>query len=323
MRPDPWADIGFSADSLTVRRVDPTHPADFYWGRDAEGRRALVLTTAASVSVKDPRPVLNGIEIIEAPQHDGKNAFILVLRREEDADLFRHLCDDIVEACRGRAGDQAYLAATIQRAWKWHSLLRGGGNRRLGPEEQRGLIGELLFLEWLTGRLAPKASIEAWRGPLDEPKDFVFNGHAVEVKARHIGKNSVKVSSEHQLQIVQGQELSLAVFALSPASDETPDSFTLDSLVSRLGEAITVGDPSAEDAFESRLLSAGYSREDNYADAWWVNASVVVYAVKNEFPRIQASDLSYGIAAVTYWLELDRCAPFESTLQNIILARKS
>ena len=27
---------------------------------------------------------------------------------------------------RGKAGDQAFMASTIRRAWKWHSLLRGG-----------------------------------------------------------------------------------------------------------------------------------------------------------------------------------------------------
>lgn len=317
MKPDPWEEIGKTDEGLNIRRVDALHPANFFWGRDTDGRCALVLVIGPGVSVDDPRPVLNGIEIIEAPDQDGKNAFVLVLRREEDRELFRHLCDDIVDACRNRVGDEAFLASTIQRAWKWHSLLRGGINRRLGPEEQLGLVGELLFLERLTQRLSPKGALEAWRGPLDEPKDFVFEDRAVEVKARHVGKDAVKISSEHQLQVLEGQSLALAVFTLTPSAADSSESFTLDSLVARVRNGLKTLDPSSDEGFDARLLSAGYGPDQDYSDTWWLQVSEAAYSVVDGFPRVQAADLPSGVTNVTYWLQLDLCATFERPFNDL------
>lgn len=317
MPADPWADIGQTEDSFTLRRVDPGHPADFFWGRDGDGNCALVLVVSADTKVDDPRPALNGIRIIEAPEQDGQNAFVLVLRRDEDRELFQHLCEDIVRASRDKVGHQAFLATTIRRAWKWHSLLRGGGRQRLSAEEQQGLIGELLFLERLASELTPKAALEAWRGPLDEPKDFAFADRAVEVKARHMGKDAVKISSESQLQVIDGQALFLAVVGLAPATADMADAVSLDSLVERVRTSIATVDPSAEEGFEARLLSAGYSPDEGYDDAWWKPMTTDAYAVLGDFPRLEASALPVGISNVTYWLALDRCAPFERSFDDI------
>lgn len=316
MSADPWESIGQAKDSFTLRRVDPGHPADFFWGKDSEGRCALILVVDADVKVDEPRPVLNGIKIIEASDHDGQNAFVLVLRRDDDRELFRHLCDDIVRASRDKVGHQAFLATTIRRAWKWHSLLRGGGLQRLGPEEQQGLIGELLFLEALAARLSPKAAIEAWRGPLDEPKDFVFGDRAAEVKARHAGKDAVKISSESQLQTIDGQQLHMVVFGLTPSAPDAPDAMCLDSLVDRVRAHLVRLDPASEEGFESRLLGAGYGTDQDYTDCWWALTAQSAYSVEGDFPRIEAAGLPSGVGSVTYWLQLDRCAPFERRFEQ-------
>lgn len=319
MQPDPWSEIGSAGGSLTLRRVDASHPADFFWARDAKGRCALVLVVAEGTSVDEARPALNGIEIIEAPDQDKKHAFVLVLKREEDRDLFRRLCDDIVDACRAKHGDQAVLTTTIRRTWKWHGLLRGGSNLRLGPEEQQGLIGELLFLERLIVHLTPNGAVEAWRGPLGEPKDFAFAGKAVEVKARHAGKDAVKISSENQLQIVSGQSLSLVVFALSPSVQEASESLCLDGLVARVRGKLNYASPSAEEGFEARLLEAGYTADHDYSDTWWIEIASKAYAVGETFPRIEATGLPPGVNSVTYWLRLDQCAPFEHPVDDLFL----
>lgn len=316
---DPWMDIGSASGSLTLRRVDASHPADFFWARDHKGRCALVLVVAEGTSVDEARPTLNGIEIIEAPDQDKKHAFVLVLKREEDRDLFRRLCDDLVDVCRTKQGDQAVLSATIRRAWKWHSLLRGGSSQRLGPEEQQGLIGELLFLERLIDHLHPKGAVEAWRGPLDEPKDFTFGSRAVEVKARHAGKDAVKISSENQLQIVPGQALSLLVLALMPSVQEATDSLSLDGMVARVREKLNASDPSAEEGFEARLLGAGYTTDHDYSDTWWIEIASNAYAVGEAFPRIEATGLPPGLNSVTYWLRLDQCAPFEHPVDELFV----
>lgn len=320
---DPWFSIGRAKGGMLSRRVDPSHPADFFWARDAGGRCALVLVTPEATQVDDARPELNGIEIVEAPDQDGKHAFVLVLRREEDRELFKRLCDDIVDACRDLSGPQAFLAATIRRAWKWHGLLRGAPSHRLGPEEQQGLIGELLFLEGLASTLTPKMALQAWRGPLGEPKDFAFGGRAVEVKSRHVGKDAIKVSSEHQLQIVDGQDLFLLVHALAPTAPESTSAFTLDMLVQRVRQELCAVDPSSEDGFDARLLSIGYSTDHDYGDAWWSAISTSAFRVNQDFPRLEASSLPPGVSNVSYWLSLNICSPFEVAYTDILNTGKA
>ncbi len=312
MTDHPWTQMGRPSEGLTLRRIDPLHPANFFWARDAHGRCALVLQVVGSATVDEARPRLNGIDIVEMAQTDDQHAFILTLRREEDVELFHRLCEDIVEVSRHLDGDRAFLAATIRRAWKWHSLLRGAGRARLGPEEQQGLIGELLFLESLAGTISPKPALEAWRGPLDEPKDFVFGTRAVEVKARHAGKAAIKISSEHQLQQVIDQRLFLLVHALTPTSAEAGQAFTLDTLVARVRDALVAKDPSSEEGFEARLLAAGYSAEHDYGDRWWAWTSSSAFEVRDGFPCIDAAGLASGVASVSYWIGLDACTAFET-----------
>lgn len=311
MSDDPWSDIGRDRSAWTFRRSDPTHPADFFWARSPEGRCGLVLIVSAAVSSDEARPQLNGIDMLEGPEEDGRRAFFLVLRRDEDRDLFAVLCDDIIETCRVLQDEQAVLVAMVRRTWKWHSLLRGGGTRRLSAEEQQGLAGELLFLQRLATQLQPAAALQAWRGPLDEPKDFAFGSRAVEVKARHATRDVVKISSEHQLQLQEGQTLFLVVYAFGSADGDMPEAFTLDSLVDRVRTDLLAADPSVDQALEARLLGAGYSSEDGYADRWWTVASVGAYAVASPFPRLEATSLALGVSNVSYWLTLAACAPFK------------
>src|SRR4051812_36651785 len=96
---DPWAEITAppSAAVFSGRRAAPEHPYDFFWGRDVEGRRLLVLLYDGDASVNDARPKLNGIEIIEPEIRSGeKAAFILALKQHEASEIFAQLCRDIV-----------------------------------------------------------------------------------------------------------------------------------------------------------------------------------------------------------------------------------
>jgi hypothetical protein len=315
-QPDPWAEIARPAAGYSARRIDPGHPADFFWARDDQGRVALVLQYASSISSAQSRPDLFGVEILEPPESNGTRALLLVLKSQEDTEIFRQLCSDIVEVTRSCPTADGILDAVILRTWKWHRLLRGGPSARLGREEQQGLIGELLVLENLLDEYAGADAVSFWRGPLDEPKDFVVGERAIEVKARHVSRNAVRISSAQQLERVSGQELYLVVVGVAPAAPVTPGAFTLDDLVGRLAARLEI-EPAAAVAFESRLGSAGYAPEHDYSDSVWVLVSTVAYRVEAEFPRIEPAELRPGIEEVRYVVLLDACSAFAVPMNSI------
>ena len=148
MRNDPWAQISKPVEArYTGRRADADHPYDFFWARDLEGRCLLVFEYSNTIRIRDRRPRLREIRIIE-PRIDGEPArFILELTHSENREIFHQLCLDIIESTRACANQKSALATLIRRTWRWHGMLKGGQDERLSPEAQKGLIGELRVLE--------------------------------------------------------------------------------------------------------------------------------------------------------------------------------
>jgi len=319
-QPDPWAEIGpaGAGGNLSARRVDPHHPYHFFWARDASGRPALVLQHQPAAASDMKPPVLQGIEVIESERTpDELSTLLITLKRQEDREIFHHLCTDIIEAARGCVSESDAVREAIARTWKWHALLRQQSDGRLSPQAQQGLIGELLFLEKLLDLVAPAAALEFWRGPLDEPRDFVGNGNAVEVKARQAGLGHILISSEDQLADCSG-ELGLVCVEISPATSGSEGAFTLDDAVQRIGALVEARDPSAQPVFSALLAAAGWIEEHLYDDRHWVDGPFDAYAVGDGFPRITPAQLEAGISGVKYQLDLLACEPFRRSFESAL-----
>lgn len=307
--PDPWAGIApaTAAAVFSGRRAAAEHPFDFFWGRDVEGRRLLALFYAPGQGSAQPRPVLNGIDIIEPdPMHGERAAFIFVLRQHDASDLFAQLCRDIMTAAAECLDEAAALSAAIRRAWAWHSLLRSGGSGRLSDAEQQGLFGELLMLRRLISRCGAATALAAWRGPLDEPKDFRVGELAVEVKTCGGGRHSVEITSADQLDPAGITRLILAAYHLAPAGAGTLNALSLDAIVSDLRADLTAT-PAAEQ-FDTLLIAAGWSDDGHYDAPHWLALDTELYLVGADFPRIAASVLPAGVGQVRYRLDLNACA---------------
>ena len=310
MTPDPWAEIAAASSAAVFngRRVAPDHPYDFFWGRDVEGRRLLIFLFNCAAAVNDPRPKLNGIEIIEPEPRPGeKSAFILALKQDDATEIFAQLCRDIILTAADCATDAAALSATIRRAWKWHSLLRSGGYGRLSEAEQQGLVGELLMLRRLISRFGAVAALSFWRGPLDEPKDFRISASAIEVKTVQGGRHSIEITSAHQLDPSGLAHLILAVTQLAPAAPSAIGALSLDGLVAEIHDSL-LAVSAANERFDALLAAAGWSDAEDYGAPHWLALGTEYFDATNDFPRIVASMLALGIDQVRYRVSLDACA---------------
>ena len=314
-RTDPWSDLApaHSSMALSARRVAAECRWNFFWARGLDHRCALVLQVGANLKPHSPLPKLRGIECaLTTDENPDSHLLCLKLQDSTLRDLFHRLCLDII-ACASEAVTEAdALERTLSRTWRWHHLLRGGGDNRLSPEEQKGLIGELHALECLLmPSLSMMDAVSAWHGPLGSPKDFEISRIAIEAKARSgVAVPCIYISSEHQLDDNGTDALFLHVCEIDHASVGSVDAFNLTALVSRVLGVIRAGDPMAADLFETLLNSAGFRWGDDYSSDLWMLGATRLYHVVHGFPRITAHHLVSGVSGVRYSVSLADCEPF-------------
>ncbi len=314
MTSDPWAEIPRprSAGELSARRVDENVAADFFWARDSAGRFMLLLQHAAEFPSDLRFPKLRGVEIARAVISDGRRHLRFILTDSDQKDIFSELCRDIVAAAGATESADDSIRAALTRMWRWHHLLRSRGGGLLTEEQQKGLIGEILFIEFVSQRMGISQVMESWEGPLGGAKDFLFpRGTAVESKSsRGTDERFLHISSEWQLDMANIAALFLSVADVSRSTKSDSSAHTLTAIVDRLRNAVVGSAPQSLLALESRLYAAGYRPEDDYEEYWWAIAGLEFFEVGPGFPRVEGSRLPEGLERVTYRIQLKSCSGF-------------
>lgn len=302
---DPWEGLG--SVGIDARRVNPAGPHDFFWIVSGKDEPGLLLRLLAGTAEIKPLPKLRSLELAYR-NVAGRNSLVLLLKDEEQRELFGSLCRDIVQAGEHGSDNRDALNRAIRRTMRWHHLLRGGKSGLLSLEEQRGLLGELQFLLHLIDLIGPRAAIEAWKGPLGSSKDFELDGCLVEVKARRgAAKPFVQISSEEQLSDVDGCRLFLVVSAIDAVVK--PNGLTLTDYVSEIEKLYAVLDPEAYSLWEEAIVSTGFDFEDDYSDRRWNIGNSLHFEVVEGFPRV-ANPPPSGVSSVRYSISLDACSGF-------------
>lgn len=322
---NPWDEIERPrmADTIAARRVDADLPWNFFWARGADGKVLLTLSVDSGSAPTSELPRLRDLEVTLAhPDESGNQLLVFKLLDSTQQDLFQTLCRDIISAATGTDSEEAAASVALRRTWRWHHLLRGGRGSLLTPEEQKGLLGELLVLERvLLPHVDPLSAVTAWRGPLGAPKDFEIARVAIEAKARRGGAIPyIAVTSENQLDESGVDYLFVHVVEFDEAPIDSADSVSVTDVAERINRTLFMLDPNACTAFEALLSSAGYREEDDYSNSLWVEGASAIYLVKGEFPRIASRELRTGVSNVRYSIALNECLPFETTIDVIVEA---
>jgi len=253
---------------------------------------------------------------------------MLVLRLVDSAhrDVFHRLCLDIVASAGKAPTEPQAVSAMLNRTWRWHHLLRGGTDSRLTPEEQKGLIGELIVLQRLVlPHLAALDAVSTWHGPLGSPKDFEIGSVCVEAKARRGAATPyIAISSEHQLDVSGIDALFLHVAELhqeqAVANYKGDESFTLTDIAFRCRAQVSSSDLGAVEPFEELLTAAGFRWEDDYTDARWTQGRHHLFRVRETFPAIRASSCPPGVSNVRYSVGLIDCEPYRVKEDALVMA---
>lgn len=312
MSDNPWESLAppSAADAINARRVSSEISLGIFWALDINRKRLLVLQHAEDSTPQGHLPKLQGIEVAVSKSH-GTGGSMLVFRLLDSAhqDIFYRLCKDIIASASAATSEKEAIAIAIARTWRWHHLLRGGRDDRLSPEEQKGLIGELLVMErYLLTLFSASDVVSSWRGPMGAPKDFEIGRVCIESKARRgAAKPFIEINSEHQLDTGGVDAIFLYVVELDMVPSDMREGFTLPEVVRRISGRIALADNAATFRFEELLASAGFRWDDDYSDSLWLEGASHLYQVSDNFPRIAASGVANGVSNVRYSISLAEC----------------
>jgi len=307
----PWDKLNSPHAGFTVVGVDPDNPQGFFWGKDSRGNFLLLLKIedAYEEFFKKNDVSLKGIKTDLRIHQSGEKFYILSLQNNQNADIFLRLCEDLIECVKGAVNKLEALKLLLSRLKRWKLFLSHEKGYLLSKIEVQGLFSELKFIEECIDQevVATKTLIEAWKGPLDGPQDFLFGDFAVEIKSiAGMQKNLIKISSENQL-VAPLERLFIQVYFLGEFHD-CEKGLSLNQMVHGIKEKLK--DQELIQLLERRLDNAGYIELKNYDTPCYQVARIRKYEVKETFPRITPENIQEGISSVTYSISLDSINEF-------------
>lgn len=255
-----------------------------------------------------------GVIVLDTP-HPNTKHISLSLENTEYSRIFTTVCSDIADSL-SLLKVPSKRTRELQRILnQWSNFFKSYGPKGLSPESQRGLYGELTWLEiLLENKLDTSESVESWKGFNRSDYDFELNGQAVEVKTTTTKEpRKVRINNERQLD-EQGL-LSLFLYVLSLQKLESGGE-KLPSLVGKLRNLIE-SDAEASNTFEKSLKRAGYFDHDKeYYDLGYVRKKQEIFEISEGFPRLIS--LPDGVGDISYSVTLSACSGFLRNTEYVV-----
>jgi hypothetical protein len=303
-----------SRNGIIKRLIMPERKSKFFVGVELETRKRLFILEAPYKILRNlgSLPQTNGFEAsirYLGDEEDNYLSLFLIVKKTQFHDLFVSLINDILEHLDTQDTERL-VDIVISRLLRWQKFLERFHFDGLGEEAQRGLFGELYFLNRLfEAGVNIHTVIRAWRGPERTNHDFIFNSCALEVKTS-ISKQHQKVyiSSERQLDDSQSGELYLCHFSLD---NQSGLGCSLNQIIHATRENLN-NSPLDKELFEDKLFDSGYL--DIHAERYNAPAYSIreynLFKVIKGFPRIVESDLIDGVGDVKYSIMISECKHF-------------
>ena len=220
------------------------------------------------------RPIVSdGTELAELTVQASDNAYAAY-------GLLASIADDL------QIEKQPLSASVATAVLRHRSMLITRGALTL--EQEIGLFGELLFLEFLIDAIGAEPAVLAWHGPVSEEHDFIFDAVHIEVKTTVGEQRKHIINGLAQLVPVPSVPLSLLSIQLTRSTASGARS--LAELVAKVrqmagGHSVRV---------DAMLTLAGWTVEDAdlYDVRWTLRALPRAYGVKEVFPALTPARLA-------------------------------
>jgi hypothetical protein len=276
--------------------------------RDRDDRLSILLETPLQNAPRHRvRFQAEGISLVdERWAEEGLLRLAVTLERADLREIYEVLAIDLLSVAAASPSAEIAVHEIIRRLGSWQACLRA---RRQGltREEQAGLLGELVLMEYAAPHIGWARSISCWYGPDRGVHDFEGAGIAIEVKTSIGVSHIVRISRLDQL---DDQGLTTLVLVRVKLHEAAGGS-SLPDAVAKVRKALA-GDHNSALNFGDKLMRAGYLDADAelYGQTRTVLDELHGFRVSQGFPRLTAGTVSSAIVEAVYSLDERQLAPF-------------
>ncbi|WP_336126837.1 PD-(D/E)XK motif protein [Mesoflavibacter sp. CH_XMU1422-2] len=238
---------------------------------------------------------------IDVFELDNSKELNIYLIDNELKDIFSLFVENIIEEITNVPTENEAITITSNIIQKWKKLFDKLNTQGLTIEQQKGLLGELLFLnELIDSNINPDYLLNCWTGPDYEDKDFTLGATCFEVKFTTSKLPRIKITSERQLDTSNVKNLFLNNYASETLKE---NGISLNSVVDNIRDKISNNSATLK-YFNEKLQSANYFEEDrdNYDIQYGVKTRSL-YQVNDSFPKLTNENLPQGIYNTSYYIE--------------------
>lgn len=294
---DRWASLKFG-----YVLVDSKHHIDINIGYDSKLRKTLLIRNTGKIS---SLPSSKAIAAENIPVDNSNWGLSFSLLQEDISELFIKFCWDIIESTRDVEED--IVEFILNRYNMWIQLLTYKHPNIMSSSRQKGLIGELFYLQKMIRRFGQKKAVSSWVGPGGGDRDFVYDAAWTEVKSVSFASDTVSISSLEQLDTdTPGY---LALYRLEPTSPEDTTGISVNDVVEETGKMLTESLPAAD--FKLKLCQYGYSEKPDYDTSRYIIGTPALYRVDECFPKLVRTGLDPSIIWVKYGLSIPAISEFK------------
>ena len=260
----------------------------------------------------------HGVEIRVLDSKKGKKDITIILSDNDLMDVFILFLEDLIISLKTINDENNIPLILNEKVGYWGKLFAKIKGELLSKERQRGLYGELTFLNTLLNRSNDFVkTISSWTGPDGSNQDFSNGLTAVEVKSSKAAKPTVNIASELQLDWTILDNLYLHVIHLDELNNGP---YTLKKLIEVIKQRVEKH-PNLLRLFEEKLDLVGipFGEEKHYNEVGFIIRSQRAYEVQNGFPvLINETINNEAIHNVKYQIDLTALEPFETELESVI-----
>ena len=295
-----WDSISPYSDGFLL--ISGDHPLSFHIGYSGDAQKSfIVLNTDKIEKIASSRAISADCILLDS----GHYALRFILNHSSLEELFVKLCWDLVDSSKT---DRHPVKKIVAQYCNWMRLLQQAGNGLLSSSMQKGLIGELLYLNELIDRLGEENALNSWVGPEGSDQDFLMIDGWTEVKTTSISSDYVTISSLQQLD--RSDEGSLVVYFMDKTTSEGSSTISLPEIVDEINKKIEY---IHKDVFECKLIKSGYLNKDKekYKETRYRLAEMRTYFVDQDFPRLTRHNVPAGISNAEYKISLALAESFK------------
>lgn len=307
-----WENHKPTGDIIIKTRIDEIpHLNCFAATNHITGQHLYIMAVANNVTIPELKNYrFKGVEIYTLQSEtESKIELYIYLLDNDLKDIFSLFIQNILEEIEKSVTESEAIKTTLNVVSKWKKLFDKINFNGLSLEQQKGLIGELLFLNTLLDDEKTIANaLNSWTGAEQDfqAKDFTLGSVGVEVKFTASKQPRIKVSNERQLDAENLSELFLILYSTEAVKD---NGISLNSIVEQTRQKISTEEE--RNVFNAKLQLNGYFDQDkeHYGRMYSLKRAFV-FNVTSDFPKIVKGQLPLGIYDTSYSIEISAVENF-------------